>query len=70
MDVLGHVRVHVESQRELFMFKQVSIIPLSPLQMYGVGWFLGPLPVLVDSRVREEGHHLLLKPQQAMLFVQ
>ncbi|KAL2225068.1 UNVERIFIED_CONTAM: 30S ribosomal protein S11, chloroplastic, partial [Sesamum indicum] len=28
--------------KELFMFKQVSIIPLSQLQMSGVGWFPGP----------------------------
>nr|YP_009868492.1 photosystem II protein D2 [Oroxylum indicum]QKG62885.1 photosystem II protein D2 [Oroxylum indicum] len=70
MYVLVHVRVHVEYQRELFMFKQVSIIPLSRLQMYGVGWFPGPRPVLVDSRVGEEGHPLLLKLQQQMLFVQ
>nr|USZ79658.1 photosystem II protein D2 [Nyctocalos pinnatum] len=70
MYVLVHVRVHVEYQRELFMFKQVSIIPLSRLQMYGVGWFPVSRPVLVDSRVGEEGHLLLLKLQQQMLFVQ
>ncbi|KAI5677290.1 hypothetical protein M9H77_08240 [Catharanthus roseus] len=51
-------------QRQLFMFKQVSIIPFLLLQMYGIGWFLGPPPVLVDSRVREEGHHLLLKSER------
>ncbi|GFP99842.1 30S ribosomal protein s11 chloroplastic [Phtheirospermum japonicum] len=43
---------------------------LTPREMYGVGWFPGPRPVLVDSRVREEGHPLLLKLQQQMLFVQ
>lgn len=37
------------------MFKQVSIIQLSLLQMYGVGWFLGPLLVLMDSRVMRKG---------------
>nr|UNP34784.1 ribosomal protein S3 [Chrysojasminum subhumile] len=52
------------------MFKQVSIIPLSRLQMNGVRWFLGPRRVLVDSRVREKGHPLPLKLQQQMLFVQ
>nr|YP_010502175.1 photosystem II protein D2 [Cordia dichotoma]YP_010982922.1 PsbD [Cordia sinensis]WOH22181.1 PsbD [Cordia sinensis] len=62
MYVLVRVRVRVEYQKGLFMFKQVSIIPLSLLQMYGVGCFLGPLPVLVDSKVLERGHHLLLKP--------
>lgn len=34
------------------------------------GWFLGPLPVLLASEVQKEGRHLLLKPQQDMLFVQ
>nr|YP_010743255.1 NADH-plastoquinone oxidoreductase subunit 4 [Campsis radicans]WES82111.1 NADH-plastoquinone oxidoreductase subunit 4 [Campsis radicans] len=70
MYVLVHVRVHVEYQRELFMFKQVSIIPLSRLQIYGVGWFPAPRPVLVDSRVGEKGQPLPLKLQRQMLFVQ
>ncbi|MBA0829246.1 hypothetical protein Goarm_013864 [Gossypium armourianum] len=29
--------MHIEYQKELFMFKQVSIIPLLLLQMYWVG---------------------------------
>lgn len=36
MDILVHVKVYIECQRKLFMFKQASIIPLLLLQMYEV----------------------------------
>ncbi|MBA0613150.1 hypothetical protein Godav_013648 [Gossypium davidsonii] len=37
MDAIVSKKVHVEYQKELFMFKQISTIPLLLLQMYEVG---------------------------------
>ncbi|MBA0852750.1 hypothetical protein Goshw_009373 [Gossypium schwendimanii] len=37
MGAVVHGKVHVEYQKELFMLKQVSTIPLLQLQMYGSG---------------------------------
>ncbi|GJX45594.1 ribosomal protein L14 [Tanacetum coccineum] len=62
-------RVFGAIARELRQFNFTKIVSLAP-EMYGGGWFLGPLPVLVASEVQEEGRHLLLKPQRQMLFVQ
>ncbi|XP_027339735.1 uncharacterized protein LOC113860577 [Abrus precatorius] len=62
-------RIFCAIARELRQLNFTKIVSLAP-EMYVVGLFLGPPPVLVDSRVHEGVHHLPLKPQQEMLFEQ
>uniref|UniRef100_A0A1Y3BU00 DNA-directed RNA polymerase n=1 Tax=Helianthus annuus TaxID=4232 RepID=A0A1Y3BU00_HELAN len=58
------VRVYVKYQRGLFIQASFNNTIVTVTDVRG-RVFLGPLPVLVASKVQEEGRRLLLKPQRA-----